>query len=142
MKIFTHQRTIAASAEEVFAAFEDPELLAKWWGPRGFTNTFSIFEFKPDGEWSFVMHGPDGTDYKNENIFIEIQKPNKIVIRHDCHPFFTATISIKDVEGGSLVSFNQDFDSEEVAKTVAPIVQPSNEQVLDKLEALITNNHD
>ena len=46
-------------------AFSDPVRLARWWGPAGFTNTFTICEFKPGGQWSFTMHGPDGTNYPN-----------------------------------------------------------------------------
>lgn len=33
------------------------------WGPEGFTTTTRAFEFRVGGEWDFVMHGPDGTDY-------------------------------------------------------------------------------
>ena len=44
MKVFKSQRKIAASASEVFKAIEDPALLAKWWGPNGFTNTFNSFQ--------------------------------------------------------------------------------------------------
>jgi uncharacterized protein YndB with AHSA1/START domain len=80
MKIFQHQRKIAASATEIFNAFEDPSLLAQWWGPTGFTNTFNTFEFKPQGKWSFVMHGPDETNYPNENIFLDIVEPKRL-----CH---------------------------------------------------------
>lgn len=140
MKVFKNQRMIAASASEIFKAVEDPALLAKWWGPNGFTNTFYSFDFKPQGKWSFVMHGPDGKDYPNENIFQEISKPNKVVIRHDCNPYFTATLTIENVEGGAIVSWTQDFDNEEVAMNIAHIVEPANEQLMDKLLAVVTSS--
>lgn len=139
MKVFKNQRMIAASSNEIFKAFQDPSMLAKWWGPSGFTNTFNIFEFKPQGKWSFVMHGPDGANYPNENIFQEIVEPNKIVIRHDCNPYFTATMTIEDLEDCAVVTWSQDFDDPEVAKNMAPIVVPANEQLLDKLQALVTS---
>ena len=72
MKTFQTSRTINASPELLFEAIAHAERLAKWWGPHGFTNTFNRFEFKPGGKWSFVMHGPDGTDYPNESEFLEI----------------------------------------------------------------------
>ena len=53
-------RKIAAPPSSVFAAFENSDRLAVWWGPAGFANIFDICEFKPGGKWSFVMHGPDG----------------------------------------------------------------------------------
>lgn len=139
MKAFTHERKIPTTSKEIFKAFSSAEVLTKWYGPEGFTTTSNSFEFKPGGKWVFVMHGPDGTDYPNEMIFQEIAEPNKIVMRHSVPPFFTATVTIGDVEGGAVVTFLQDFDSEEVATNMAHIVKPANEQVLDKLQAVVIN---
>lgn len=86
------------------------------------------------------MHGPDGKDYPNEMIFQEITEPNRIVMRHSIPPYFTATVTIEDIEGATVVGFYQDFDSEDVAKNMAHIVKPANEQVLDKLQALVTSS--
>ena len=67
----TEQRVLATSRElpftasQIYAAFASAELLACWWGPQGFTNTFEIFDFVVGGRWKFVMHGPDGS---NSNI--------------------------------------------------------------------------
>lgn len=76
MTPFTHSREIPATPEQVFAAFSDPVRLARWWGPAGFTNTFSVCEFRTGGRWSFVMHGPNGRDFPNESIFAEIAAPS------------------------------------------------------------------
>lgn len=133
MKVFKNQRKIASSSKEIFKAFEDPALLAKWWGPAGFTNTFNTFEFKPKGKWSFVMHGPDGKNHPNESIFQEIEEPNKVVIRHNCNPYFTLTVTIEDVEGGAAINWFQDFDNEEVVRNIAHILIPANEQILVNL---------
>lgn len=65
--------------QSVFEAFARTDLLARWWGPAGFNNTFKIFEFRPGGRWTFVMHGPDGTNNPNESIFLEIHAPSKLV---------------------------------------------------------------
>lgn len=59
-------RVVPFTVEQVFAAFADPALLARWWGPNGFTNTFAVLEFREGGAWTFTMHGPDGRDYANE----------------------------------------------------------------------------
>jgi uncharacterized protein YndB with AHSA1/START domain len=32
-------------------------------------------EFKPGGVWRFVMHGPDGRDYQNKVVYVEIAEP-------------------------------------------------------------------
>lgn len=137
MKTFTTSREIAVSKETVFAAFKNPEILAKWWGPAGFTNTFSEFDFKKAGKWIFTMHGPDGKNYPNESVFMEIIPYEKIVIRHIVQPLFTLTVQLSEKENGTMVSWEQEFESEEVAKNVAHIVIPSNEQNLDRLTAEI-----
>ncbi|GGM05879.1 hypothetical protein GCM10010129_56900 [Streptomyces fumigatiscleroticus] len=57
-------RIIDAPRELVFEAFTEVRHLSHWWGPEGFTTTTRAFEFRVAGEWDFVMHGPDGTDYQ------------------------------------------------------------------------------
>jgi uncharacterized protein YndB with AHSA1/START domain len=57
-------RVISAPRELVFEAFTEVRHLSRWWGPEGFTTTTRAFEFCVGGEWEFVMHGPDGTDYQ------------------------------------------------------------------------------
>jgi uncharacterized protein YndB with AHSA1/START domain len=61
------ERVLSANPRKVFAAFEQPDQLAQWWGPKDFTNTFEQFEFKPGGRWVFVMHGPNGANYPNDD---------------------------------------------------------------------------
>jgi uncharacterized protein YndB with AHSA1/START domain len=48
-------RVLNARRELVFSAFSDRQRLARWWGPRGFTNTFHEFDLRPGGAWRFVM---------------------------------------------------------------------------------------
>src|SRR5215510_12678852 len=56
-------RVIGAPRERVFEPFTRVRHLSRWWGPEGFTTTTRSFAFRVGGEWAFVMHGPDGTDY-------------------------------------------------------------------------------
>jgi uncharacterized protein YndB with AHSA1/START domain len=137
MKTFTTSREIPVSAKSIFEAISNPERLAKWWGPAGFTNTFSQFEFREGGKWVFTMHGPDGKNYPNESEFLEIVSNAKVVIRHIVQPLFTLTVQISETENGSMIFWEQEFDNEDVAKNVAHIVIPSNEQNLDRLTALV-----
>jgi uncharacterized protein YndB with AHSA1/START domain len=53
-------RVFDAPRALVFEAWTDPEQLKQWWGPRGFSNTFQLFEMKPGGLWQYTMHGPNG----------------------------------------------------------------------------------
>lgn len=127
------QRTLPFAPEVVYDAFARAELLAAWWGPTGFTNTFEVFEFRPGGAWKFVMHGPDGTQYPNQSIFQALEPAALVVIRHDCAPFFTLSVKLSSVPGGTLVVWQQAFDDSATAQAVQSLVGPANEQNLDRL---------
>ena len=75
-------RFISAPRELVFEAFTEVRHLSRWWGPEGFTTTTRAFEFRVGGEWDFVMHGPDGTDYQEWIFWTEITPPDRIALRH------------------------------------------------------------
>ena len=75
-------RVISAPREVVFEAFTDVRHLSQWWGPEGFTTTTLGFEFRVGGEWDFVMHGPDGTDYQEWISWTEITPPERIALLH------------------------------------------------------------
>ncbi|MFZ6875943.1 SRPBCC domain-containing protein [Undibacterium sp. Di27W] len=133
MTTFTTSRDIPASPAQVFAAISDPQRLARWWGPAGFSNTVHVCEFRPGGKWSFIMHGPDGKNYPNENLFAEIDAPNKVVVQHVSEPHFHLTISLAASATGTLVSWAQAFENADVARQIEHIVLPANEQNLDRL---------
>jgi len=75
-------RVISAPRELVFEAFTAVRHLSRWRGPEGFTTTTRAFEFRAGGEWDFVMHGPDGTDYTEWISWTEIAPPERIALRH------------------------------------------------------------
>jgi uncharacterized protein YndB with AHSA1/START domain len=75
-------RIINAPRELVWKVWTEPEHVAQWWGPTGFTNTIHEMEVKPGAVWRFIMHGPDGRDYPNKIVFIEVVKPERLVYKH------------------------------------------------------------
>ena len=130
-------RILFAPSRRVFAAFERPEQLAKWWGPDGFTNTFEQFEFKPGGRWVFTMHGPNGANYANECVFREIEPDARLVIEHVVPPWFRLTVTLTPFGEETRLAWVQEFESPEMAEKLRAIVDPSNEQNLDRLQALL-----
>ncbi|MBP1989764.1 SRPBCC family protein [Paenibacillus eucommiae] len=130
------RRKLAAPQNLVYRAWAEPELLAQWWGPDGFTNTFHTFDLKPGGVWEFTMHGPDGTDFPNRNVFHEIG-PECIVLRHESRPYFTLTFTFKEVDGGTEITFQQTFETLEEFNKLKPICEEANEQNLDRLGLLL-----
>src|ERR1700754_1678905 len=106
-------RLLNAPIALVWEVWTDPEHLKNWWGPNGFTNTISKMDLKPGGEWDLVMHGPDGTDYKNKSIFKEIIKHKKIVYEHITAPKFLATIEFESRGNTTLINWHAVFESKE-----------------------------
>jgi uncharacterized protein YndB with AHSA1/START domain len=107
-------REFDAPRDLVFAAFTDPQHLAQWWGPNGFSTTTLSFDMRPGGVWRFVMHGPDGRDYQNRITYEEIVPPERIVYRHggepDVEPVqMRQSIVFQDIGGRTRVTWRLDF---------------------------------
>jgi uncharacterized protein YndB with AHSA1/START domain len=129
-------RVIDAPAQKIFRALSQPENLARWWGPDGFRNTFEQFDFRPGGDWKFVMHGPDGIDYPNHMVFEEIVPSSRVVLQHMSAPVFTMTMTLApEAEGKTRLTWRQRFESAQVRERIAGICIPANEQNFDRLQA-------
>ncbi|MGA9852411.1 MAG: SRPBCC family protein [Gammaproteobacteria bacterium] len=72
-------RVFDASRELVFRAWTDPEHLARWWGPQGFTNPVCELDPRPGGAIRIHMCAPDGTVYPMKGVFREIIAPERLV---------------------------------------------------------------
>lgn len=79
---FTLTRVLDAPVVAVWDAFNEPEQTAQWWGPRGFTITSHSKILKPGGHWHYTMHGPDGTNYENKTVYLEVDKHKRLVYDH------------------------------------------------------------
>ena len=135
MHTFSTRRQFTASPAAIFQAIQDPARIARWWGPAGFTNKIEVFEFKVGGKWVFTMVAPDGTLYPNEAAFATIEVDHKVVIQHTNHPDFSLAITLEPSASGTLLRWDQTFADDAVAKAMQHIVEPANEQNLDRLGA-------
>lgn len=126
---------IPASPARVFAAMRDPERVARWWGPAGFTNTIHKYEFAPGGSWLLTMHGPDGKDYPNESRFTRIVPDQLFEIEHLNGHHFVLTLELQPHAEGTNVMWRQTFDTVEHYKRLAGFVATANEQNLERLAA-------
>lgn len=141
MSTFKTSRLFSAPPEAVFSAFASPERLARWWGPDGFSNTFEIFEFKTGGAWRFTMHGPDNANYSNVSTFESVEPNRLVVVKHLSQPHFTLTIQLEPATTGTTVTWEQAFESAEVAASIKHIVEPANEQNLNRWQAEIAKHN-
>ena len=106
-------RTLNAPVELVWEVWTNPEHIANWWGPNGFTNTITKMDVTPAGEWDLIMHGPDGTDYINKSVFKEVIPYKKIVYQHISAPYFTSTIEFEARGEQTHLNWHMLFESAE-----------------------------
>lgn len=72
-------RSFNAPRELVWQVWTEPEHIAQWWGPKGFTTRVEKVELRPGGQSQYVMIGPDGTEYPVKGVFQEVLPPERIV---------------------------------------------------------------
>lgn len=134
-------RTLNAPLELVWEAWTKPEHIANWWGPNGFTNTIHHMDVTPGGEWDFIMHGPDGTDYKNKNLFKEVVPFEKIVYEHVSAPKFVATITFEAQGNQTLIDWHMLFETAEQFIQVVKTFKADEglKQNIEKLNAYLVN---
>lgn len=139
-RTLTTARTLPYTPAEIYGAFASADLLAAWWGPEGFTNTFEVFEFASGGRWKFVMHGPDGNSYSNESKFEELVPNARVVIKHDCPPHFTLTIELIPAGEGTQLIWSQVFADAKTAQAVKARAGSANEQNIDRLTRVLAES--
>jgi len=134
-------RVFDAPRELVWKVWTEPEHIAEWWGPNGFTTTTHKMEVKAGGVWRFVMHGPDGRDYQNKITYLEVVKPERLVYKHggekEVEPVnFQVTVTFEEQDGKTKVDMRMVFPSanarDYVIKTYAAV--EGLDQTLGRLE--------
>ena len=73
------ERLFDAPRAMVFKAWIDPQQLAQWWGPKGFTNPVCEVDARVGGALRIVMRGPDGLEHEVKGVFQEIVTNQKLV---------------------------------------------------------------
>jgi len=132
-------RVVDAPREHVFEMFTDRQHVARWWGPKGFTSTIDEMDVRPGGVWRFVMHGPDGIDYKNKIVYDEIARPERLVYTHTGGAQFQATATFTSYGEKTVLAMRMLFGSsrerDRVVKKFSAIEGLS--QTLDRLEVYV-----
>ena len=116
-------RVFDAPRELVFQAWTKPEHIVNWWGPKGFSTKIFSMDVRPGGVWRLVMRGPDGRDYHNHIVFLEVVEPERLVFKHepdaDCEPVnFQTTVLFDAVGTQTKVTMTQLFPAAEIRNLV------------------------
>ncbi|VTZ28029.1 Activator of Hsp90 ATPase 1 family protein [Methylocella tundrae] len=77
---FVISRSFDAPRPLLWQALTDPERLAKWWGPKGYSVIAAKMDFRPGGSYLYGLRTPDGGAMWGRFIYQEIEKPARIVV--------------------------------------------------------------
>jgi uncharacterized protein YndB with AHSA1/START domain len=100
-------RLIDAPCENVFRAWTEPELLKQWFAPLPWTTPVAEMDVRPGGANLIVMRSPEGEEYPNRGVYLEVVKNRRLVFT-DAYtapwtpsekPFMTVELTFAD-EGG------------------------------------------
>ena len=130
------ERDFNASAETLFSAFSDPQRLAVWWGPHGFTNRITEFDFSPGGTWAVTMTSSDGTDFDNRWTFQAIEPARRILaLHHEPMHVFTLEITFDEQPQGTRLVWHMQFDDTPENREIERLIAAANQQNFDRLQA-------
>jgi uncharacterized protein YndB with AHSA1/START domain len=135
------RRTLAAAPSVVFGAFSDPDRLAKWWGPAGFTVPSLSFNPRVGDGYRIEMKPPEGEPFYLTGQFREVDSPVRLA-----YTFAWEDPDPDDVENLVELSLRDLGESTEVVLTQAPFKTEARRELhrngwtdsLDKLERLIS----
>ena len=114
-RVLIIERVFDAPRELVFKCWTEPEHLARWLGPRGFSCTIFACELRQGGNYRMRMRGPDGQDHRHQGVFRDIVPPERIV-RTYCWtdaegrptgPETVLTVTFADLDGRTKVTLHQ-----------------------------------
>lgn len=90
----------------VWQAMTEARHVARWWGGPGFSNPVCDMDVRPGGLWRHVMRFPDGHELKMQFVFLDVEKPARLVWQHAGHgtrndgpPASRITVTLEDLGG-------------------------------------------
>lgn len=126
-------REFDAPPQEVFRAWTEPRLWAKWFAPEPMEVPRAEVDARPGGRYVFVMRDEDGNDYMSTGTYEVVDEPRKLVYTDSAEamphsftdilneargeapgtpiPDGTATVTFEDVGGKTKMTFSEEFDS-------------------------------
>lgn len=102
------ERVLDATPAQLFRCWTEPELMKLWFVPRPWTLAQAETDVRPGGSSHVVMRSPEGQEFPNRGVYLEVVPDRKIVFT-DAYtadwvptekPFFTAIVSFEPIEEG------------------------------------------
>jgi uncharacterized protein YndB with AHSA1/START domain len=135
------KRSVPAAPPVVFRAFSNPDELAQWWGPDGFTAPSLNFNPCVGDSYRIQMEPPEGDPFYLTGEFREVDPPGRLA-----YTFSWEDPDPDDVETLVELSFRDLGESTEVVLTQRPFNTEARRELhrngwtdgLDKLAQLIS----
>ena len=99
-------RLLDAPREKLFRCWTDAELLKQWFVPNPWTIARAELDVRPGGSTLIVMKNPEGDEFPNPGIYLEIVENEKIVLTDaytsawvpSAKPFMTSLLPMKAIK--------------------------------------------
>lgn len=102
-------RLIPLPREKLYRCWTEPELLKQWFAPLPWTTSVAEVDVRPGGSNLIVMRGPDGNEFPNRGVYLEVIKNERLVFT-DAYfkawepsdkPFMTVVLTFENEDGGT-----------------------------------------
>lgn len=101
-------RILNAPRAKLWRLWTDASLMEQWFCPKPWYVSDAVVDPRPGGEFSTVMHGPDGEEFANVGVFLEVVEGRKLVFTDAFapgwlpagRPFMVAELTFEDAGEG------------------------------------------
>jgi len=137
------ERVLPAPRERVFRMHADPDFLARWWGPKGFTAPSIEVDLSVGGSYRIAMQPPEGDRFFLAGEFREVDPGSRLVYTFRWEPpdpddrETIVVVSLRDHGDSTALTIDQQPFATDARRALHE--QGWNES-LDRLEELISNH--
>lgn len=136
-------RVFDAARHLVWDAFTRPELLKRWFGPRGWSLVVCEVDLRVGGAFRFVLRGPDGTDMGMRGVYREIEPPHRSVHTESFDDYpgeSTVTTILTEQDGKTTLTATVLYPSQEIRDAVIQSgMEHGAAETYDKLAEMLTS---
>lgn len=95
-------------AAKLYAGWTQPDLVVQWFTPKPWSTVSSEMDLRPGGRSNTTMRSPEGQDFPNKGVFLEVV-PNEKIVFTDAYfenwepnpnPFFTGIVTFETLPNG------------------------------------------
>jgi uncharacterized protein YndB with AHSA1/START domain len=137
-------RVFDAPRRLVWDAFTKPELLRRWFGPRGWSLVVCEVDLRAGGSFRFVLRSPDGRDMGMRGVYREIVPPERLVHMEsfDDYPDESQVTTVMVEQGGkTTLTVTVLYPSQEIRDAVIKSgMEHGAAESYDKLAELLASN--